>query len=139
MVWASHNFLSPRITLGCPVMEFFHPYKKLLEDVWRKPELFYTFFAPLCHSMNSKSPVKVKPKLKLIDSYFTMLRLLWPEFRARFRSLLPNLRGKLKVHFQNVLLVCEFFIPIVSFSCLYPSCSNSCFFMSLFHHCMISA
>ena len=67
-------------------MEFFHPYKKLLEDVWRKPELFNTFFAPLSHSLNPKSPVKIKPKLKLIDSYFTMLWLLWLEFRAGFRG-----------------------------------------------------
>jgi len=97
-------------------MEFFHPYKKLLEDVWRKPELFYTFFAPLCHSLNPKSPVKIKPKLKLIDSYFTMLRLLWPEFRAGFRGLLPDLTGKIKTHMQNILLIFEFFIPIVSVS-----------------------
>lgn len=114
MIWASNNFLSARITLGCPVMEFFHPYKKLLEDVWKKPELFYTFFAPLSHALNPKSPVKIKPKLKLIDSYFTMLRLLWPTFRAQFRTLLPDLSGKLKTHFQNILLIFEFFIPIVS-------------------------
>jgi hypothetical protein len=114
MVWASNNFLSGRITLACPVMEFFHPYKKLLEDVWRAPELFYTFFAPLCHSLNPKSPVKKKPRLKLIDSYFTMLRLLWPEFRAGFHTLHRTLKGKLRAHLQNILLVFEFFIPIVS-------------------------
>lgn len=96
-------------------MEFFHPYKKLLEDVWKKPELFYTFFAPLSHSLNPKSPVKIKPKLKLIDSYFTMLRLLWPEFRTEFRTLLVNQSGKLKTHLQNILLIFEFFIPIVSY------------------------
>ncbi len=116
MVWASNNFLSGRISLACPVMEFFHPYKKLLEDVWKKPELFYTFFAPLSHALNPKSPVKIKPKLKLIDSYWTMLRLLWPEFRQGFRALLPELTGKLKTHLKNILLIFEFFIPIVSIS-----------------------
>ena len=118
MVWASNNFLAGRITLGCPVMEFFHPYKKLLEDVWRKPELSYTFFAPLSHSLNPKSPVKTKPKLKLIDSYFTMLRLLWPEFRVAYHTLHRSLTGKLKTHLQNILLIFEFFIPIVSCSAL---------------------
>jgi hypothetical protein len=121
MVWAANNFLSARITLACPVMEFFHPYKKLLEDVWRKPELFYTFFAPLCHYVNPNSPVKIKPKLMFIDSYFTMLRLIWPEFRGPFRHLLDVLGAPLKMHLQNILLVFEFFIPIVSLFLLFVS------------------
>ena len=127
MIWASNNFLHGRITLACPVMEFFHPYKKMLEDVWRKPELFYAFFAPLAHSLNPNSPVKTKPKLKFIESYFTMLRLLWPQYRLQFRALLPTLRGKLKTHLQNILLIIEFFIPIVSSRSLFVL-SSTCFF-----------
>ena len=115
MVWASNNFLSGRIRLACPVMELFHPYKKILEDTWRKPEFFYTLFAPLAHSFHPNSPVKRKPKLKEIESYVTILRLLWPEFRAKYYLLLDYLEGSAKVHLRNILLVFEFFIPIVSF------------------------
>ena len=114
MVWASRNFLSERIALVCPIMEFFHNFKKLMEDVWKQPELFYTFFARLSHALNPKSPVKVKPKMKLLQSYFTTLALLWPDYRAPFIALLKECTGPLLIHLRNILLIFEFFIPIVS-------------------------
>lgn len=114
MVWASRNFLSERIALVCPIMEFFHNYKKLMEDVWKQPELFYTFFARLSHALNPKSPVKIKPKMKLLQSYFTTLALLWPEYRTPFIGLLQSCTGHLLIHLRNILLIFEFFIPIVS-------------------------
>jgi len=114
MVWASKNFLSGRIRLACPVMELFHPYKKLLEDMWRKPEFFYTFFAPMGHYFHPNSPVKTKPKLKYIESMVTTLRLIWPEFRTRFYLIYNVVNGLERNHYRNILLILEFFIPIVS-------------------------
>ena len=115
MVWAAMNSLSARIRFVTPVMEFFHPYKKLLEDTWRLPEFYYTFFAPLEHSFHQNSCVYPKPKLKRLESYFTALRLAWPEFRTRFLVLGDILTGKARKHMRNVLLIFEFFIPVVSF------------------------
>lgn len=122
MVWASKNFLSGRIRLACPVMELFHPYKKLLEDMWRKPEFFHTIFAPLAHYFHPNSPVKSKPKLKQIESLVTTLRLLWPEFREKFYLLDNHVKGLARNHFRNVLLVMEFFIPIVCLSSVFVQC-----------------
>jgi hypothetical protein len=113
MVWAAKNFLSARIRLGCPVLELWHPYKKLMEDVWRKPELFYTFWAPLEHSIHPTSAVYTKPKMKKLEAYFTAMRLLWPEFRELFLALPPPVSGQLRAHLRNIILIFEFFIPIV--------------------------
>src|SRR6185295_8913170 len=100
MVWASKNFLSARIRMACPVMELFHPYKKLLENLWKKPELFHTFFGPLAHSFHPDSPVVVKPRLKLLESYTTALRLVWPEMRPSYLFFLPHLKTEpLLTHF----------------------------------------
>ena len=61
--------------MACPVMELFHPYKKLLEATWRKPELFYPFFAPLTHLFHPASAVLPKPKLKEIEMFVGALAL----------------------------------------------------------------
>ena len=114
MVWASNNFLGGRIRIACPVMEMWHVYKKLLEDIWKTPELFYTFWAPLAHCFYPDSAVFVKPKLKMIESYFTAIRLVWGECREAFLQLIPTLTPLLKPHFMNILLITEFFIPVVS-------------------------
>src|SRR5690242_15377683 len=111
MVWASYNFLSARIRFAC---DLFHPYKKLLEDTWRKPEFFYPFFAPLTHLLHPDGPVYPKPKLKEIESFVTALTLVRPDWREKFHSLLPLLEGEFVVHFRNILLILDFFLPIVS-------------------------
>ena len=81
MVWEQKPVLSARVRMACPVLELFHTYKKLLEDVWKKPEFFYTFFAPLKHAFHPGSRVFAKPKPKEIESVATAVALLWPEFR----------------------------------------------------------
>src|SRR5271170_7172531 len=106
MVWASNNFMSGRI-LACPVMELFHPYKKLMEDIWRKPEFFYSFFAPLFFP---GSVVNRKPRLKFIECFVTALRLVWPDFRDKYLLHLDLMTGLQRKHFQNVLLILDFFI-----------------------------
>src|SRR4051794_25223876 len=121
MVWASKNFMSSRIRLACPVMELFHPYKTLLENLWKKPEFFYSFFGPLSHCFHPNSPVALKPRLKLLGSYATALRLVWPEFRPNYLFLVKHLQKEpLRTHFKNVLLILDFFIPIVSLHVFCP-------------------
>ena len=114
MVWSHKQFLSARIRFACPVLEFFHTYKKLLEDTWRRPEFFYTFFAPLRHSYHPRGNIKSKPKLKEIESVTTALRLLWPDFRDDFHLLLTVVTGKRLTHLRNILMILDFFVPIVS-------------------------
>ena len=114
MVWSQKNLFSGRIRLGCPVMEFFHPYKKLLEDVWKQPEFFYTFFAPLHHHFFPDSAVFANQKLKMIESIFTVVRMLWPDYRAKFHLLLTFVFGLRRTHLRNILLVMDFFVPLVS-------------------------
>ena len=133
MVWASNNFLSARIRFGCPVMELWHPYKKLLEDTWKKPELFYTFFAPLEHSLHPASAVYVKPKMKKLEAYFTALRMIWQDYRQPFLQLLPAADGNLKVHLQNILLLFEFFLPVVPFSRISFFYYSSCVHVTICH------
>jgi hypothetical protein len=98
-------------------MELFHPYKKLLENVWRKPEFFYTFFAPLAHSFHPGSGVMPKPKLREIEMYITTLRVVWGEMRTKFLDLAQFLPPPLSNHFRNIMMILEFFIPIVSVIC----------------------
>src|ERR1051325_3977495 len=122
MVWSEKRFLSGRIRFACPVLEFFHSYKKLLEDIWKQPEFFYTFFAPLRHSYSPSSQVFTKPKLKEIECVTTALALIWPEWRGRFHFLLGQLTGKLYMPLRNIVLILDFFLPIVSAkraSCLF--------------------
>jgi len=100
--------------MACPVLELFHTYKKLLEDVWKKPEFFYTFFAPIKHSFNPGSKVFAKPKLKEIEAVATALALIWPEFREKYHFLLTLVNGKSLVHLKNIVIIMDFFIPVVS-------------------------
>ncbi len=55
-----------------------------------------------------------KPKLREIEMYVTTLRLAWPEFRTKYLELVPLLTGELGLHLKNIVLILEFFIPIVS-------------------------
>ena len=114
--------------MACPVVELFHTYKKLLEDVWKKPEFFYSFFAPLKHSFNPRSSVFSKPKLKEIEAVATALALIWPDYRAK-----TMLRGKALTHFKNIILIMDFFLPIVRpLACSSTPCVNDAFMSVLF-------
>ena len=117
MVWEQKPVLSARIRMACPVLELFHPYKKLLEDTWKQPEFFYTFFAPLRHSYNPGSGILAKPKLKEIEAVATTLALIWPGYRPQYHELLNAMdEGIRRNHFRNIVLILDFFIPIVSLS-----------------------
>ena len=96
-------------------MELFHPYKKLAENMWRTPELFYTFFAPLAHCFHPGSGVMPKPKLRQIEMYITTLRVVWPEWGMKFLEFVSIFEGPLSNHFRNIVMILEFFIPIVSY------------------------
>ena len=100
--------------MACPVLELFHTYKKLLEYTWKKPEFFYTFFAPLRHYCSPGSKIFAKPKLKEIEAVATALALIWPEFREKYHFLATMLSGKTLVHLKNIILILDFFLPIVS-------------------------
>ena len=129
MIWAHSPFLSSRIRMGCPVLELFHPYKKLLENIWKQPEFFYTLFAPIRHSYNPSSKIFAKPKLKEIEAVSTTLALIWPGYRPQFHHLLAAMEdGKRRTHLRNIILVLDFFLPIVCpifFSCLRLSMCTS--------------
>ena len=86
MVWEQKPVLSARVRMACPVLELFHPYKKLLEDTWKQREFFYTFFSPLRHSYNPGSGILAKPKLKEIEAVATTLALIWPGYRPQLCS-----------------------------------------------------
>jgi hypothetical protein len=131
MIWAWKNFLSDRIRFACPVMDLFHPYKKLLEDVWRRPELYYTFFAPLEHAIHADSKVRRKPKLKQIESFFLALRHSWGEFRDRFLALQNSVQGDALCHLRNIILLGEFFLPLVLLIslCSFMFSRFNCFFL----------
>ena len=95
-------------------MELFHPYKKLLENMWRKPELYFL------RSSSSQLPswewgVLAKPKLREIEMYVTALRLVWPEYRTKFLNIMDVLEGPLSEHYRNILLALEFMIPAREF------------------------
>src|SRR5690348_5903545 len=122
MVWSRKRFLSGRIRFACPVLEFFHSYKTLLEDIWKQPEFFYTFFAPLRHSYSPSSQVFTKPKLKEIECLATALALIWPEWREQYHFLLGHVKGQLATHLRNIVLILDFFLPIVS-----PVLLDACF------------
>ena len=79
-----------------------------------KPKFFYTFFAPLKHSFHPGSRVFSKPKLKEIEAVATALALLWPEFRESYHFLATLVTGKRLVHLMNIILIMDFFLPIVS-------------------------
>jgi len=71
--------------MACPVLELFHTYKKLLEI-----------------------------KLKEIEAVAPAVALLWPEFRQSYHFLTTLVTGKSLVHLMNIILIMDFFLPIVS-------------------------
>ncbi len=56
-----------------------------------------------------------KPKLREIEMYITTIRVVWPEVRTKFLDMVPFLPGDQSNHLRNIVMIMEFFIPIVSY------------------------
>ena len=98
------------------MMEMFHPFKHLCEVVWGKDLYLFTLFGPLVHSVDAECKVKRKPKLKQIQIWFTILRLVYPSHRERMKKLVTTIQNPLIVlHLENFLIFFEFFLPAVLF------------------------
>ena len=101
-------------------MELFHTYKKAQEVAFRAPEFFYPFLAPLLHIFYHKSKVRSKPHLKQIEICFTICALVYPTINDELLTINPEvLQIELRNHYRNLVLLFEFFIPLV--------CSQSLF------------
>ena len=107
------NYIDRRVFLICPVLELFHPFKHLMELTWSRTEFFRCFIAPFVH-VYFRSKVYIKPSLKTIESFFTVLRLAYSEIRDEYRAMLTEMdRGLLHNHAQHFFAIVEFFIPLV--------------------------
>jgi hypothetical protein len=94
-------------------MELFHVYKKCLESIWREPVFFYPFLAPLKHAFYPDSKVKQKPHLKEIEIVFTACTLVYPDIKDRMHQVEQKTEGIVKTHMRNLLILFEFFLPVV--------------------------
>jgi len=95
-------------------MELFHTYKKAQEVAFRAPEFFYPFLAPLLHVFYPKSKVRSKPHLKQIEICFTICALVYPKIKEELLAINPDeLEIDLRNHWRNLVLLFEFFIPLV--------------------------
>jgi hypothetical protein len=90
-------------------------YKKGMEVVYRTPELFYPFLAPLLHSFFGKSKVRSKPVLKQIEICLSVCAKVYPSIREELLGIpLDNVDPIILNHVRNLILMFEFLIPVVS-------------------------
>jgi len=95
-------------------MELFHTYKRAQEVAFRAPEFFYPFLAPLLRVFYPKSKVRGKPHLKQIEICFTSCALVYPKINVELLAINPDdLEIGLRNHWRNLVLLFEFFIPLV--------------------------
>src|SRR5689334_1217192 len=86
MFWSTYNFWNDKINQCCILLEFFHPYKRACEVIWRRAEFFGAIFGPLYHLFHPNSVIPSKPRLKSIECFFTLLRLVYPKIRDTFAA-----------------------------------------------------
>lgn len=114
MIWGESKMFKDEIRRICPFIDFFHVYKKMLENIWSQPELFNTFIAPLMHIFYPNSIVKKKPPLKQIELTLTCCRLVYPSIRDSLLYLNDMaLDPKIKTHIRNIIFMFEFLLPTV--------------------------
>ena len=114
MVWSNPQIFSGRIRRVCPFMDLFHVYKKMLENTWGSPELFYPFLAPFMHHFYPKSKVFKKPNLKQIEIALTCCRLVYPDIRPILLISLDVVTNPIiRTHYRNLIFLFEFLIPTV--------------------------
>jgi hypothetical protein len=120
MLWAKDKLLSPRARLVCPTMELFHVYNKCLHSTWAEPLFFFPYIAPLKHLFFPESKVKCKPHLKEIEIVFTSCTLIYPQIQERLFGLNDVVEGEMKNHLRNLIILFEFFLPVVRRFLLFP-------------------
>lgn len=108
-------FFNQRVTQRTvPWLEFFHPYKHVCQMLWKFSFYFYSLFAPLVHYLHPTATVSLKPNLKQIECYFTLLRLVYPQIRDELQAAIDSAPRKNRNALVNLQLLFEFFLPIVS-------------------------
>ena len=95
-------------------LEFFHPYKHACELLWKSEHYFTSFFARLVHALHPDSTVAIKPKLKYLECQYSILRLVYPAIRDELLQAIDGSPPGYKASLQNLQLLFEFFLPVVS-------------------------
>lgn len=97
------------VTLG-----WWHCYKQANLLLWRFAAPH--FFGPMFHMMVPRSKFKKNPKLFTIATYLSYIRLAYPKFRHQLATAInyPGVTPNNKRHLNNLLTLCEYFIPVVS-------------------------
>ena len=87
-----------------------------MEVIWRRDEFFRPFIAPFVHHY-FKSKVYIKPTLKTIESFFTVMRMSYANVRDELHAVLDEMPpGPAYNHARNLYAMMEFFIPLVTFT-----------------------
>jgi hypothetical protein len=95
-------------------LEFFHPFKYSCERLWADEHYFSSFFSPLSKLLHpDKAPPK-KPRLKILQCYLTLLRLVYPAVRDELALAIEESPTGNRALLENFQLLFEFFIPLVS-------------------------
>lgn len=116
MIWGRTQLFNPEIRRICMFLDMFHVYKKMLENIWRQPELYRTFIAPLMHSFYPNSKVAKTGRLKQIELILTCCQLVYPSVRQEMQLTLALIAdSKIKQHLRNIIFMFEFLIPTVYF------------------------
>ena len=118
MIWSSKPFLALVARSASPLMELFHALMKSMHLIWRRPELFYTFVAPMMHSVYPRSGVLRKPMMAQVEEAFRACTIVYARLRPKVLLLCENLDGVYKNHGRNLIFFFEFLLPTVSVMCL---------------------
>ena len=127
MVWSKSSLFNRNIRQICPFMDLFHIYKKMNEAIWRMPQFFEPFIAPLMHEFYPKSKVFRKTNLKQIEITLTACRLVYPELQQLLLEVQKSCTCSItRVHLRNLRFFFEFLLPTVgpSFSLVYHDSSR---------------
>jgi len=93
----------------------FHPYKHMIEVIFRHKLLFFPFFAPLIHFTQPRAIVHRKSKLAQAGLIFLLHKLAYPSIRPRLTSLVQRIDTQIAPNARNHLLsrcdLIEIYIP----------------------------
>lgn len=97
----------------CYFLGFWHTYKELCQLIYQRCITY--FFGPIFGKLLPNSPLLLKPKLGILETYFNWLMMFYPSIKEKLKHLIIKSKGLKKKFLKNIRFILRSAIPFVSY------------------------
>ena len=101
----------PGSTTTSYILGFWHTYKELCQIIYSKSIKY--FFGPIFGQLYSEANILLKPKLGVLEYYFTWLMLAYPFIKDKLYEFISKSQYHIKSTLKNIKFLFESAIPFV--------------------------